>query len=244
MFSIGICDDEKLHREHMRELCRRFFTENPQPYELIEFTSGEEVLAYHSGKADDSGKLHLLFLDIEMDGVDGLEVLRKVEETDWIWRIVFVSSHEEAVFDTFSIKTLAFVRKPVDYHLVEKWIHVAIRQNKENVALEYATGKHKVYIELENIYYLESAGNYTYLHTKAESELVNENLKQWQKKSEQLPLVRIHKSYIINMLHVHKWEADKVRLVNGAELTVGRQYAKEAKEKYLTFVKKQALGKV
>lgn len=238
MFSIGICDDEKLHREYIRELCERFFADYAQPHEFIEFSSGEEVLAYKRGK------LHLLFLDIEMSGIDGIKVLRRVEETDWIWRIVFVSSHEEAVWEAFSIKTLEFARKPVDYYQIEKWLKVAIRENEENIVLEYITGMQKSYKPLEDIYYLEAAGNYTYLHEKNESELVNDNLKQWQKKMEQMPMVRIHKSYIINMQHVKKWEVDKVTLTNREELAVGRQYAKDAKEKYLAFVKKQALGRM
>lgn len=244
MFSIGICDDEKFYRNHIKELCERFFTENPQPHELVEFTSGEEVLAYRDVGSDARGKLHLLFLDIELDGMGGLEVLRKVEDANWIWRIVFVSSHEEQVWDTFSIKTLGFVRKPMEYYQVEKWIQVAIRENKENVVLEYVVGTQKAYIALEDIYYFESAGNYTYLHEKEETRLINDNLKQWQKKTEQMPMVRIHKSYIVNMLYVRKWEVYKVTLKNGKELAIGRQFGKEAKERYLAFVKKKVIGRM
>ena len=250
MFSIGICDDEELQRRHLRELCEYFFAENPMEYEVIEFTSGEELLIYQDKEVDfrdkphHDKKLHLLFLDVEMGGIDGIEVLRNVEEAPWIWRIVFVSSHAEAVWKSFSIKTLEFARKPVTYQQIEKWLRIAIRENAENVMLEYVVGKQQCYVLLEDIYYLEAAGNYTYLYTKDASSLINDNLKQWQKKMEQMPMVRIHKSYLINMLHIQKWEASRVVLINGMELSVGRQFARDAKEEYLSFVKKQALNRM
>lgn len=244
MFCIGICDDEVFHREHIKELCEQYFAEYPQEHKYIEFASGEEVLKYEETAANSGSKLHLLFLDVEMGELDGIELLRKVEDADWIWRIVFVTSHDEVMQDAFGIKTMGFARKPVEYRQVEKWIITAIRENKENVMLEYASGTKQGYISLEDIYYLEAEGNYTKLHKKDEMILINENLKQWQKKIAMLPFVRIHKSYLINMLHVKRWEASKVTLENGVKLPVGRKYTKTAREQYLSFVKKQAMNRV
>lgn len=244
MFLIGICDDEALHRQHIRELCEQYFKTYPQAHEYVEFTLGEEVLEYQEVAENSGARLHLLFLDVEMGELDGIEVLRKAEAADWIWRIVFVSSHEEMVWNSFSIKTLEFARKPVEYRQIEKWLNTAIRENKENVMLEYTSGILKNYIALEDIYCLEAERNYTILHKKDENILMNENLKQWQKKTEIFPIVRIHKSYLINMLHVRRWEAGKVILDNDAEFSVGRQYMKEAKEVYHAFVKKQAMNRM
>lgn len=241
MWLIGICDDEQVHRQHIRELCERFFENNPQSHHYVEFTSGEELLVYQERSP---GMLHLLFLDIEMGGVDGIEVLRQVEDADWIWRIVFVSSHEEMVWDSFSIRTLEFARKPVAYPQIEKWIRTAIRENQENVLLEYMDEGVQKYIALEDIYYLAAEGNYTQLHGRHHTSLQGDKLKQWQQKTEDMPFVRIHKSYLINMLHVKKWEAGKVILESGVTLPIGRQYTKEAKEIYTSFVRKQAMKRM
>lgn len=244
MFLIGICDDEAFHREHIKEFCEQYFGEYPQEHEYVEFTSAEEVLVYGEAAENSGSKLHLLFLDVEMGELDGIELLRKVEDADWIWRIVFVTSHEEVMQDAFGIKTLGFARKPVEYRQIEKWISTAVRENKENVMLEYTFGTQQGYIALEDIYYLQAQGNYTCLHTKEQTILLNENMKQWQKKMGEMSMVRIHKSHLINMLHVKKWEASKVTLESGVELSVGRQYAKEAKNIYYAFVKKQAMNRI
>jgi len=244
MLLIGICDDEGFHREHIKEFCEQYFEESPQEHEYVEFTSAEEVLVYGEAAENFGSKLHLLFLDVEMGELDGIELLRKVEDADWIWRIVFVTSHDEVMQDAFGIKTMGFAHKPVEYRQIEKWITTAIRENKENVMLEYMVGMQKNYIAIEDIYYLEAEGNYTKLHKKNEMLLINENLKRWQRKTEMFPFVRIHKSYLLNMLHVKRWEASKVTMENGEVLSVGRQYTKEAREQYLSFVKKQAMNRV
>lgn len=238
MITIGICDDEEIQRKNVKELCECFFLEYSEEHEYIEFSSGEEVLAYKGEK------LQLLFLDVQMGGIDGLEVLKFVEDVDWIWRVVFVSSHEEAVWKAFSIKTLAFARKPIEYQQVTKWIRTAIRENRENTVFEFVTMNGREYKTIEEIYYLQAEKNYTYLYGKSVKWLINDNLKKWQNAMEQAPVIRIHKSYLVNMLHIQRWELEKVILENKVELPVGRQFAKEAKEKYYVFVKKQALGRM
>ncbi len=238
MIYIGICDDEYIHRQHVKELCERFFTEEPQEYKYIEFTSGEEVLQFSEHK------LHLLFLDIEMEGISGIDVLHNIEESDFVWRVVFVTSHEEQVFNTFGVKTLGFMRKPAKYDEFVKWVKVALKENKENIIYECDTEQQKCYISLGNIFYLEAAGNYTYFYEKDKKYLVSGKLKVWQEKMERTSMVRIHKSYLINMLYVKKWETDKVVLVNGVDIPLGRQYKKQAKEIYFEFVRRQAIGRI
>ncbi len=244
MFYIGICDDEAIHREYISELCKRYFEENPQDYKIIEFESGEEMLSYPGAEMQPGERFHLLFLDVEMSGLNGIEVLRLLEDKEIVWRVVFVTSHEEVALDAFGIKTLGFVKKPLRYEQVCKWLKIAIAECKENVQVAYIDGTQTKYIALEEIYYLEAQGNYTYLHTAKERTFINDNLKYWETKLEKYPFVRIHKSYLINMLQVKEWHGDEVILQNKVRLSIGRAYAKEARERYLTFVKKQAFERM
>lgn len=237
MFYIGICDDEEIQRRHVRKLCEQFFAECAQLYVCVEFTSGEELLQY-TGE-----RLHLLLLDVELGGINGIEVMHYAEEADWVWRIVFISNHEDRVWNSFGIKTLGFVKKPVEYVQLEKWVKIAIRENQENLVYEYIAGREKYCNTLEEIYYLESSGNYTYLYEINGKKLINENLKYWQKKMESAPIVRIHKSFLVNMQHVKAWESDMVLLSNGIALPQGRQYKRGAREAYLAFVKRQVRGR-
>lgn len=235
MIIIGICDDEIIYREYIKELCERFFMPDTHLHKYIEFASGEEVLSY-TGE-----QMQLLFLDVEMGTMDGLQVLDHLQSIDRVWRVVFVTSHEENVWNAFSLKTLGFSKKPVQYEQVAKWMEIAIREYKENQVFDYSTLGGKRCNKLEDIFYFEAAGNYSYLGLENEKHLVNEKLKKWHEVMGQTTFVRIHKSYLINMQHIKRWESDKVLLENGILLPIGRSYSQQAKELYYNYVRKQAL---
>lgn len=230
MFYIGICDDEKVYREQLKNLCDTYFEECSLPYECIEFSSGEELLEYREHQ------LLLLFLDIEMGGMSGVEMLTRLIEADMVWRVVFVTSHDEMALEAFSLKTLGFVRKPAEYERIEKWLTIAVKENEKNMTYEYSENGKSFHFKLEELYYLEGAGSYTYLYLETGRALVSERLKCWEEKLKTAPLVRIHKSYLVNMLQVKSWEQDKMVLENGVELPVGRQYRKQVKEAYKKFL--------
>lgn len=238
MIYIGICDDEEFSRAHIRGLCKEYFAKQAYEYQIYEFSSGEQILEFRECK------FHLLFLDIEMDGIGGIEVLHKIEETDRVWRIVFISGHQEMVFEALGIKTLGFSGKPVTYEKVAKWLEVAIRENQENQIYECVVGQQKEYKSLDEIYCLEAAGNYTWLCEKQKKYLVNDNLKAWQDKMEHTSMIRVHKSYLINMDYVKKWENGQILLLNNIEVTLGRQYKKSASEVYYNYICKKALGRL
>ena len=143
-FVVGICDDEAGEREKIQSFCEQYFRESGQKGVYVSFSSGEEVFAY-AGK-----RMHLLFLDVEMEEIDGLQVLRELEQSDLVWRVVFVTSHQETVFGSFGIKTLGFEKKPVGYDNIEKWLQIAIREQKKNRVIECNTMNGIRLFELED----------------------------------------------------------------------------------------------
>ncbi len=238
MYYIGICDDEEMQRKRIRKMCDTFFKSRIQEYECIEFSSGEEVLQFHEKK------LHLLFLDIELGEMDGLSVLRRVERADAIWRIVFVSNHAEMVWNSFSLKTLDFGRKPISFKQVEKWLSIVLHENEENIIYEFQEGDKKYYVPLDEILYFEAIGNFTYLYKNDIRILLGGHLKLWQERMGDTYFVRIHKSYLVNICNIKKVCSEKIILTDGTELLAGRKYYKTAKEQYLLFLQKKARERV
>ncbi|MBQ2275607.1 MAG: response regulator, partial [Lachnospiraceae bacterium] len=85
---IGICDDDKGVREKIESYCREYEKINGCSFQYSSYESGEEVLLQaKEGKED----IDLLFLDIEMKGIDGIEVMKQIKNLSFVWRIVFVS---------------------------------------------------------------------------------------------------------------------------------------------------------
>lgn len=238
MIRIGICDDDRMQREVMKKMCDKFFENIAMEFEAVLFSSGEEVVSYSQEH------LLLLFLDIEMEGMDGISSMKHIEKMENVWRIVFVSGHEEAVFDTFGIKTLGFIRKPVEFCECEKWLKIALKEFQANRTIIFETQEGKKLVALDQILFLEAQGNYVSVYKENENFLVNGNLKKWENELMDSSIIRVHKSYLVNLAYLERLEP-KILLTKGeVEIPLGRQYKKMAKQSYESYILSQIRRKL
>ena len=160
---IGICDDSARDRELIYNYCEAFFARFDMEHQYRMFSSGEEVLDYCRGK--DRQRVDLLFLDIELGEIDGIQVKDRILRKGMVWRIVFVSGNQDKVFLSFGLKTLGFLVKPVEEEDISKWIQVVLEELKEDVMIKIADSKtaEERYVRLEDVEYFVAEGNYTKL---------------------------------------------------------------------------------
>ncbi|MCR5459511.1 MAG: LytTR family DNA-binding domain-containing protein [Acetatifactor sp.] len=232
MITIGICDDEKAYRDHLRKICGSYLDAQKQEFHFVEFTSGEEVLAYQGDK------IHLLFLDIEMPGMDGLEVMKKVRSNELIWRIVFVTSHKELKWETIDLKTLAFMEKPIERIGVETCVKTVLRENKENIDISLKTVDGDYYLKLDQILFIQAQGNYVSVYSKKDEITGYDSIKILEAQVKGTTMLRTHKSYLANLQYVEKMSGVVLRMTNGYSVPVGRKYYQSVKEAYFSFIKK------
>jgi len=237
MISIGICDDEQQHRQYLKELAERYFLEYPKEHAYVEFSSGDEVLAYRGER------IHLLFLDIEMGNTSGLDVLDALRENDSVWRIAFASSHPEQRLDTIDMKTLAFLDKPLSYVGVKKCLSIAIRENEENIRVTFTMLDGKKEVELSDIFYIQAERHYASVFTTKDNFMGFDSLKQYEEQLRGTSMTRIHKSFLVNRQYVKKMLAEEVVMVDGKHLPIGRKYNSAVKENYLDFVRSVTIGR-
>ena len=235
---IGICDDKEREQNQLEHLCKQYFSKNEDEYKLVKFQSAEEVMDYC--KHVNSERIDLLFLDIEMQGISGIELKNRILKEDAVWRIVFVSYYKEKVFESFGLKTLGFVVKPISYDEVAKWIDVVCDELKEEIYIELKDSQKdkSVLVRLEDVEYAKADGNYTdvYIHTsydgKSDRILVSEKIGDIEKEMEEYPIIRVHKSYLVNLMNVTMMnKCVKVRDLE-IEIPIGRYYRAVALKKY------------
>lgn len=237
MITIGICDDEKAYRDHVKTLCGSFLDTQNQERQFMEFTSGEEVLSYQGDK------IHLLFLDIEMPGMDGLEVMEKVRGNELIWRIVFVTSHKELKWETIDLKTLAFLEKPVDRIGVETCLKTVMRENGENIDVSLKTVDGDCYLKLDQILFIQAQGNYVSVYSKKDEITGYDSIKTMEAQMKGTTMLRTHKSYLTNLQYVQKMSGVSLQMTNGCSVPIGRKYYQSVKEAYFTFLKKVTIDR-
>lgn len=117
MLRIGICDDEAPQRESLQLSCERILREKQDELQFFAFSSGEGLLGWLEKHPDE---LDILFLDIEMGDLNGMDTARRMRERDKRLVLVFVTGYPDYVFDGYAVAALDYVLKPCrDTHLRE-----------------------------------------------------------------------------------------------------------------------------
>ena len=109
MLRIGICDDSAEARLGLRAMLERLLDKRAVECQIYEFSSGEVLLGWmekHTGEID------LVFLDIEMGGLNGMEAAKALRERSDALQLVFVTGYTDLVFDGYAVGALGYVMKP------------------------------------------------------------------------------------------------------------------------------------
>lgn len=185
------------------------------------FTNSINLLSYF-----EKNQVHLLFADIKMKGLNGLELLKKISCPPLL---VFVTAYPEYALDSFQFDPLHYIVKPISEVEVRTAVERA-RIRLENLSLEGFVilksgygAYHKVL--LKNIFFIESDGDYLKVQTNEGEIRVYERLKNFKKR---LPpsFVQTHRSYIVNSEHVKSIVSNVVYL-SDYRVPISRLYKKQ-----------------
>ena len=209
MLRIGICDDTATARENLRLLCLKHFRlEEP---DFFEFSTGDGAVRWLKGHP---GALDLLFLDIEMPGISGMEAAEAIRAFDWEVLLAFVTGYTDYVYDGYAMGAVGYLVKPVSEEKLSSLLDraaAALEQRAPAVyTLRNAQGMFKV--PLREILYAASDRRQVTLTTSRGDYTFYGKLDDV---AAQLGagFVRIHQRYLVN--------ARAVSAVVGASVQVG-----------------------
>jgi two-component system LytT family response regulator len=188
----------------------------------------------------------LVFLDVQMPGKSGLEMLADLPETNL--KVIFVTAHNEYVLQALQFSAVDYLMKPVDEdRLVEAVDRVKKRLLYENDDLQKAALLHNIkkagsplemrlclptqkgftIVKLEDILYCEAQRSYTAFRLAPNKTLlVSKPLFDYERLLTDTSFLRVHKSFLINLLHVREYERGEggtVIMSNGMEIEVSRR---------------------
>ena len=220
---IGICDDDIQTRVQLETLCRKLGYDD-----IYQFESGEELLS-----SDICSSLALLFLDIEMNKITGIDVKNTLEKKCPFTLIIFNTSHNEHILSAFGRNVISFISKPFS--------EISIKTNLEHAAIlsrNFLPIKidENTSVPCQDILYLTSEHKYSIFHTNnGNSYLSRKPLKEWSKILNEFNFCPISRSTIINLKYYKKIENNKMILYNGMAFTISRRYSNLLKLKFDTY---------
>jgi two-component system LytT family response regulator len=230
-----IVDDMPLSRARTR----RYLDEEPDIEIVGECEGGAAALTAIARDRPD-----LLFLDVQMPGLGGFELLGKLPAEERP-AVVFITAFAEFAVPAFEVQAVDYLLKPFDKERLRQAIaRVRVRLGaKAPPAVEPARALLKriavksvgktLFVDVEEIDWIETAGNYLCLHTAGAQHLVRETLSRLEPQLDPQVFVRIHRSTIVRIARVKAMEplfnGDRsVTLTDGTRLTLSRSYREQA----------------
>lgn len=235
MLKIAICDDEKLILEHLIEKTRKITSELNKNVEIISYNDGQTLVDTITSKGN---SFDILMLDIDMPTISGLEVAKIVRATDNNTIIIFISSHESYVFESFEYNPFRFIRK---YRIEQEFaiaLEDAIAVCEKNIQ-RYIVVKdedRECRIAHSQICYFELIKRKLYIHLENE-----QILKTWKTVQEFLDdlddrsFVKFNKGCVVNLKYVSECRNTSIILDNGTELMASRAGIKLIRQELLTY---------
>ena len=237
---IGVCDDQKEIREMIVDKIKKVYpTEN-----IISYKSGQEVL-------DDLRLPDILFLDIQMPEMDGMQAARELRKRDRQMIIIFVTVAQDYVFQSFDVGAFHYLVKPFKDQKFAEVLQNAVRQfeerkiecveaKKETPSLMVTSKGEHITIPLEDIVYAEVFNRKIIIHTLDADIEYYGKMKDLEKKAGE-DFYRPHRAYLINFNFIRKYNAASIYLKKGQALIAKQNYQNFVKS-YLRFNQRKRKG--
>lgn len=201
---IALCEDQADERTNLAGLIRS----GALPASVTVFESGEDFLEeYRPGRFD------LVFMDIYMDGLTGVETVRQIRRADSRLPVVFVTSSQEHALDAYRLEVAKYIEKPVTQKDVDEALLLA-EEKREQQSMAMVRLREKEYrLPVNRLILAEQKAHYLVLYYEGNrTEQVRGRLDELAPQLLTFPFFRCHKSYLVNLAHVIRMDRELLLL--------------------------------
>ncbi len=232
MLTIAICDDEEYYRVHIKHILEKNLNSRRIRYQIELFSSGEDFLGQNKDM-----KFDIVFLDIEMKKINGMEVAYKIRERNPDTEIVFVTVMMEYALEGYRVNARRYLLKENLEQLIPECLSIILRAQDENLSdrqtFSFIGGERT--IKVRDVYYVESRLHKLCFVREEENLYIYAKLSQVETILEQYGFVRTHQSYLVNMKFIEKISNYLLYLSNGDRIPVVKSRYATVKDKFLRY---------
>ena len=236
MFRIAICDDEKIFAEELKKLISACLSEKRIVFEIDIFESGAEFVALGSEVA----RYTAVFLDINMDGVNGIEAAQKIRAVSREMFIIFVTAYISYSLEGYRLDVVRYLLKGGSNFsaAVQECLDAIIDKLNSVVekVFDFREGRKKV--KLENLLYVESRLHKLEFHVMEDMVKIYTMYEKLDEVEDMLgegSFIRIQKSYLVNLKYIRNVTGYRVMLSDGLEVAVSRAKYTDVKDKFTQY---------
>lgn len=196
-----------------------------------------EIHCYAAGDAFLSNTLiqwDLLFLDIELPDLSGMEIAHTLRANGYQKHIIFLTSHTEYVFEGYQVRALNFLVKPVTYDVLERSLSPVLEEYKAACYLIQTT-KYAEKLPFSSIIGFTTRGHYLEINTTGATYEQRESLKNIRSV---LPdyFLQCHRTTILNIYHAQKMDSVNIYMTNGIIYPISQKYLANVRHAFMEFL--------
>lgn len=236
MIRIAVCDDEDYFRTRIEALLYEYMTQRKQKFDVKLFDSGEKLL-----EAEKTEKFDLIFLDINMEGMDGIETAKRIRQFSEEVLLVFVTAYVSYSPEGYKVSAIRYLLKDSEeFEIAFRECMNAVIKKIELTAqrgiLEFQG--QTVEVSLQNIIYVESnlhkltfyieKGNIQKYTMYEKLDVIEERFRNLQY------FCRIYKSYLVNLKYVEDMKRYQAELTTGTVLNIAKPRYKDVERQYIS----------
>lgn len=224
---IALCDDQQKALEELEEYVRHIGETLQQDFEIQIFHSGEELLEAPESPA-------IIFLDIEMEGIDGIETGRRMKQKNPECKIIMATGNENRYKDAFRIQAFRFITKPFEKEEIDEALKAVLGTFVGTDIIELYRARNLYQIRQLDIKYAKAYNGYTEFAVQESIFRKESSLDALQKILDTRTFYRINRQYMVNMYWIQHYD-NGILTIDDQTFKVSRRKRSDFEKKYVDY---------
>ncbi len=215
---IAVCDDDDGQREFLAGIAASWAGRMRHLAEIRKYAAASAFLFDYDEEKD----FDILLLDVEMPGMNGVELAKQIRRENRVLQIVFVTGYYEYFSDGFDVSALHYLLKPVD----SGKLCPVLDRAADNLVLRQrcvlvADREGSVKVPLSDIIYIEAENVHIAVHTLRKVCRMRMSLSRFTEQLDET-FFKVHRSFVVNLNHIKKITRSEITMINGDSVPVSR----------------------
>lgn len=232
MLTVSLCDDNAQERAYIKSLVLDWSERSGAMVSIREYPSAEALLFSYSDNPPD-----ILLLDIEMPGMNGVELAKRLRERAETVQIIFITGYSDFIAEGYDVSALHYLLKPISsdklFEVLDRAYKV-ICEEKPPETVVFRAGMETLRFKLSDIEYIVALGHSTVLSADGKTYDLSVPISEAEKVLGE-GFIRCHRSYIVNLKYVSAVSGGTLTLDSGVKIPVSRGSKKAVAEEFVRY---------
>ena len=228
---IAICDDKMNFHTSLKKYLDQYSFKHSLNVDYYDYTNGSDLIA-------STIEHDLIFLDYQMEGIDGIETARRIRKKNRDVTIIFLTSYPHVVFDAFEVNAYRFLVKPIDMEKLTAAMDSFLQQDDDNRFIMLKMDDVNKRINIDDIIYVEAAGKHCYIRVQDESLLYKNTLSDVEKLLPPERFFRPHRTYLVGFRHIISHTSTDILFDNNERAVISKMKLTSFRKAFTDYIRR------